>query len=131
MAAPVLGSMSRGEFEALQARWYQRLARDGFQDIEHGPGYLRTQARVDPRVLPRAEDAATYYRQANEFLTLHRWRNRRDRRIWSLHCEGKSYRQICKDMDLGLKAVFLSVNRSREAMRSRNSADDWETVARL
>jgi hypothetical protein len=93
-----MGSNTR-EFKQLQDKYYERLAEDGFSDIEDTSSDARLLKSwhsfkfqgVDPI---NAEAIRDYYMAAEAVLHLRKFKNSTERRIWELHCEGLTSEQI-------------------------------------
>lgn len=83
-------------FTALQIIWYEKLKQKGFVDIEESTSdnlksWASRYALKDPT---RFEAHQTYYVLAGQFLHSYDFPNAHKRRIWALHSEGKTVRQI-------------------------------------
>ncbi len=87
------------KFKDLQAKWYKKLADKGFEDIEDNKyeepklkayHYLRFKT-LEPDVHAAR---AKYYENCRGVLVNHRFKRALDRRIWELHTEGLSLREI-------------------------------------
>lgn len=106
----------------LTRQWYDRLAREGFADIETGPsadGLLKTDKRIDPSKLPEYQAQAAYYRRASSWAYHHPFASTLDRDIWRLHAEGHPYREIAarlKARGAYVKLVHETVGRLRAEM---------------
>ncbi len=91
--------MTPAEFKKLQKLWYDKLKKDGFEDIEwEGEGAMP----VD-RFYPRAFDSMhsvqisaieDYFSMARQFLLEHDFKDEREKVIWGHHSEGLSARSI-------------------------------------
>lgn len=103
----------------LQKKWYKKLAKEGFEDIEDGNNNLvqytssmflrgRRNNMSFTEIMNSIESKQDYYRLAGEFLHSHKFKSDRDKFIWEQHCEGVSYRDI-SDM-LAKKGVKLTRN---------------------
>lgn len=87
------------EFIDLQKEYYDRLAKDGFDDIEDVTNEERRliewhsfdQHPIDPLV---AEAIREYYTAASRLLYSHSFKNKTEKRIWELYCEGMTIREI-------------------------------------
>lgn len=87
--------------KALQKIWYQKLKEEGFEDIENNerPGTpLNAWHSLKWRYIPqeRMEETMLYYAQAKELLYTFHFENTAQKRIWELHSEGLSKREIEK-----------------------------------
>lgn len=91
------------EFLELQAKWYEKLKKDKFNDIERNEttlhlshaGYF-SDLRKNPNHPDVIEAKQNYYRLAGQFTHEHKFKSRRQKRIWQLHADGKSVRQIAE-----------------------------------
>ena len=74
-SSPILGDLTKTEYNKLKKDWYSKLKEEGFQDIEGGEGswgdFLTTKNAPNFRTLCRDEeglkDKATYYNFASKF----------------------------------------------------------------
>ena len=89
------------EFKKLKARWYQKLAASGFTDLEDDNGRLELDRHPDHGFAKRIgyrqdllDDRAKYFAWASQMLHETRFKNPKPRRIWALHAEGKTSREI-------------------------------------
>lgn len=85
------------EFSKLQAEWYRKLKKSGFDDVEQTDGNLKIwsahyfQSAYTPDSFTAKE---TYYRLAGQFLHSHKFKTPHEREVWRLHSEGESIRAI-------------------------------------
>ncbi len=82
---------SNKEFKQLQAVWYKRLKKEGFDDIEEPSGHLRQQHHYRYALRYGVSGFASkeeYYRLAGQFLFEHVFADAREKMIWTLHAEG-------------------------------------------
>ncbi len=85
------------KFKDLQKKWYKRLEKSGFTDIEQEDGNLKVwesrafQNRYDPN---KSEAHTEYYRLAGQFFYDYIFNNKRDSLIWKMHAEGATSREI-------------------------------------
>lgn len=96
------------EFKKLQAKWYEKLKKKGFQDIEQQDGNLKVwsshlfKSSYNEITTPAKED---YYRIAGQFLHEYKFENAAEKLIWRLHSDGHSIRHIVQTLKKkGLKA---------------------------
>jgi DNA-binding NarL/FixJ family response regulator len=94
----------------LKAKWDKKLKDSGFVDIENADGTLKNE--VDPRTIASAlgDNRAEYYRQATDYHLSHAFDTLTEECVWSLHCEGKSFRQIANHLDLTFYNVRTIIN---------------------
>ncbi len=104
------------DFKALDTEWRKKLKDSGFEDIERPDGNLKDGASSSNfKKRPEYDQSkAEYYRLAGQFL--HEWpspfRTSKSgtgewkKRIWELHANGKSIREIIKIVDPEGKEAF-------------------------
>lgn len=112
------------DYESLRRQWYQRLAEEGFEDIEHisGGPYLKDFC------LPDWQRAATdgreeYFRLAGQFLHEHDWdcEEALDRDIWQRWCElGFDKKRIAQELHTTQKRVLSTIRRLEAQMKAVN-----------
>lgn len=118
--------MTQKQFQTLKAQWYRKLARAGFNDIETETGELKKPNRPALRaatairpfdlsskrhdIVSQLSEAARreYYRLAGHCLWDKRFESKLDKKVWALHCEGRT-----------LKEIGVTINRSPSAVQSR------------
>lgn len=95
--------MTTASFKRLQARWYRRLRKNGFEDIESGGvcrnlwTSKRSKIPLDANGRRIVWDAVTeYYRWAEHVMRGRRFRTKQDREVWRLHASGMSKREIAR-----------------------------------
>lgn len=100
-------------FKDLQKKWYKKLAKTGFVDVETDQGDLKVPEHRHYRqhdghtnrysvnekteiagIIQRAESAAEYYRLAGDFLREYKFKSAADKRIWASHAEGATVREM-------------------------------------
>jgi hypothetical protein len=107
------------EFKKLEAKWYKKLKKEGFNDIEENeseyiirpPYHYITDNRVFSSIEERRNHFNAkqyYYYMANQFLNTYKFKNNRERNIWEYHVNGISYRDITKL----LKKARIKTNRT-------------------
>lgn len=118
------------DLKALQKLWYRKLKEDGFTDIEdtNSPReYLKTwhSSYFVHRHTPDSFQAQSdYYRRASQFLYEFPFKNRRERRIWALHSEGTSMREIADRLNIllsdgkGSKSVYTIIHKLEMQMKA-------------
>lgn len=124
--------------DELKAKWYKRLQKDGFKDIEKPDGSLKMDAHYNTMYNyrnPIIYDAKErYYQLASQFLHDHKFSSRLEKFIWEQHCEGVGIVNIVKEIKRkGLstykREVHETLQRLTKQMLSRNNKDvldDWE-----
>lgn len=83
-------------FEELQALWYKKLKKSGFDDIEQAGGTAnRTTTRsinfLDPELRDTIE---SYYRMCHHFLNEYKFTTALEKAIWQYHSDGLSIRDV-------------------------------------
>ncbi len=89
------------KFQDLQAKWYKKLGKSGFEDLEWDqPGGQNSAYLKKPlsRVINNYnEETLEHYRRCGIYLNSINWRGRLlDRYIFQCYTNGKSYRSIIK-----------------------------------
>lgn len=116
---PRLGSPA---FKALQDKWYDKLATKGFEDIEerHSPREMLKcwhntwfQSRGTPDQIAKQ---GLYYQMATDMLNTYEFADKLDRRIWELHANGASVREIAKIVKLSKSPVHIRIQRIKSDM---------------
>jgi len=90
-------------FKELDAKWKAKLKKSGFDDIEGVSGILSSDRqelgrRRDYRAYDKRplhyEAITEYYRLCGHFLHDHKFEDENERRVWELHGDGLSHRDI-------------------------------------
>lgn len=119
--------MPEDEFLKLKAAWDQKLADSGLVDIEYQMNGEPAHFMRGPNPMDfiraggkRIADATAYYEAARAW----RWYLRetgetpRDEiRVWDMHAEGKSFADICQELDIGRGVVQRIIREQKAAMR--------------
>lgn len=87
------------EFKLLKAKWDAKLAAKGFNDIESTRGnvsYLKVhECRKFHRREPQYYDETQeYFLRATHLLQTHKFGSVRERKVWELHADGWTVREI-------------------------------------
>src|SRR5271166_5977613 len=119
-------------FKELQAKWYKKLEKEGFEEIEQEDGNLKHwSSRVFAAKFNGVffedkksyyESVETYYRTAGHFLNEYDFKSDKDRLIWELHSEGFSVREIVltmkkKNFKVTTKKVYNVVKNLAKIMK--------------
>lgn len=104
------------KFKALQAKWDQKLAKSGFDDIEQRDGNLKqwhahlfhTRARAHEVERQGKEE---YFRYATQFLHTYDFETKADKIIWENHSEGKTAPEIAKI--LSKRKILFNIRKIR------------------
>lgn len=81
----------------LQSIWNKKLAKSGFIDIEDSSGRLKfcdSDRFHHPKVVSSYETKREYFRMAGHFLHDYVFTSRKERKIWEMHSNAVSYRNI-------------------------------------
>lgn len=89
------------EFKDLQSKWYSKLKKSGFDDIEVGEKRLRFvgsswHSEYRRYNKDKIEAKENYYRLAGQFTYDNVFKDELEKHIWRLHAEGFSIREIAK-----------------------------------
>ncbi len=83
------------KFKALRKKWYGKLAKSGFEDVEQDDVHLiRTEYRA--MITNAAEIRAEYYRYCRHMLNDWRFKNAYEKKVFALHSEGVTVREIAR-----------------------------------
>lgn len=119
------------KFKKIQQKWKEKLEKSGFTDIEDENGYLKewatSRAALEQHAVLR-DAKEIYYRLASQFLHTYSFKSQLEYNIWKLHCEGKSYPKIEKELNLGINRARYTIKRLKDEMQSsiRLEADNDE-----
>jgi hypothetical protein len=104
-------------FKKLQDKWYAKLKKSGFKDIEHDEDTLTEYSSVyfKKHTYDEMVEKQRYHDMANSFLEQYKFETEKDKLIWDYHTNGLSVRDIA---DL-LKKVKLRANRNSVAQDIR------------
>lgn len=83
------------EFKALQDKWYAKLKKEGFDDIERNGGGLKTDPMQNIKTFydqSSFEAKQSYHSSVGYFLHHHTFNNEKERLIWEFHSQGVSIR---------------------------------------
>lgn len=100
-----LNKISKSEYIKLYAKWYDRLKREGFEDIEwfdpktalgqSGHYMVKSTHKITKKYNEFTEE---HYRLCRNFLTHFKFPNKKIEKIFELHTDGASYRDIIKEL---------------------------------
>lgn len=111
------------DYNKLRDKWYAKLAKEGFEDIEDTEGRLKTYAssalvQVYKDHL-KYDTKERYYQLAGQFLHDHKFKSNVERFIWEQHCEGVSIRKMVKEINKkGNKIYRRLVHEMLQQLRS-------------
>ncbi len=90
-------------FKKLKDKWYGKLEKSGFKDIEHDEDFLQNPStpfgRADTAQYNQSKEE--YYRLAGHFLHDHKFTNDTEKRVWELHQSGVGTREIARRLPSG------------------------------
>lgn len=82
-------------FKQLNAKWQKKLKKSGFEDAESDEEHLIDWSRTVFSKRPEYDQSKEeYYRLAGQFLHEHMFQTETERKIWALHQDGVSIRNI-------------------------------------
>lgn len=94
--------MKKADFKKLQAKWYKKLADTGFQDIEDLSRYYEPLKTWDSFLFKgqytpeQFAERAKYFQRCERALSLHKFKTKLEKEIWTLHTQGHTVREIVK-----------------------------------
>ncbi len=112
---------STAKFKKLQEKWYAKLEKSGFEDAEDTKQEHMPLKAWHNSYFFRRYNALTFEAKRAYYDTAATWGaeyifdSKREREIWSLHCEGLSYKEIAKKLKTYKNLVHLTIARLREA----------------
>lgn len=116
------------EFLELQAKWYKKLEQSGFSDIEQNDdnpgkvgGNLKTWSGSFMANMEKTsfEDKQRYFELAGQFLHEYKFEDSSEKRVWELHSQGLSIREIAraiKKKSLAKDSVFRIIKKLKDLM---------------
>jgi hypothetical protein len=87
------------EFKELQAKWYAKLEKKGFVDVEQDEDKLKawhSHRFQNQNNTNDMEAKQEYYRMAGIFLYEHEFKDDWERKVWELHSDGVVSSEISK-----------------------------------
>lgn len=96
---PKIGSQ---EFNQLQSKWYQKLERSGFSDIEINGDLLHIYegSYFGTNYTPKSfEEKKRYFERATELESAGIFLDQTERLVWSLHASGVPIRKIVEVLE--------------------------------
>lgn len=108
----------------LQAKWYGKLKKKGFEDIEYDEDHLKLSSE---RFVVRNSGAYAnptltsakyeYYSSCRKFLNEYTFKNKKERAVFELHSEGVSIRDIATKLRLSRRFVHETIKRLVKGMK--------------
>lgn len=114
--------MPQLQYNETKKKWYEKLKREGFEDIEQDEKTLKrwhSSYFICPshgfRTIEKFNAQRDYYLQASKFLHIGTF-NEKEYDVWELHAEGVSTREISRLLGIGRFPVWQMVKKMKEAM---------------
>lgn len=108
------------ELKKLRKHWNEILASEGFKDIEsdNPDAPLKSSAYDVFTKYPDGtfEMGSEYSRLAGQFLHEFEFESKRDRRIWELHSDGSTVREIAKIVRLHHSSVVRTLTKLKREL---------------
>lgn len=110
-------------FKALQDKWYKRLAKKGFNDIEQGQKLKRFDVDWFHNHITTVQYESTveFYTQCEIFGRAKKFPSKRDRVIWEAFSQGKTFKGIEPLVDIQEDMIGKVVKKYVKEMR-----DSWK-----
>jgi hypothetical protein len=109
------------EFKKLQRQYYARLKEQGFQDIEDDNGrmvfYTERLHQLKRFTMDLMGPIRDYYSWALQHAARSEFENSIDEKIWTMHAEGKSSREIAKEVDFDQTWICRKIKKIRNYLR--------------
>lgn len=110
------------KLKALQAKWYAKLKRSGFDDIEaEGRDLLKQWDSFHFREKYAPVEFANkerYFQLANQLLHELEFATKKDKKIWALHADGKTWNEISKEVGYHWRTVAKKVSHYASYIKS-------------
>lgn len=100
--------LSKDQFEVLQQTWYDKLAEEGFQDVERrNKNFMKRE--TSNIALSYSKDNEDYYTRCRHFMFTEAFQelNTLAQDVWGLHSEGYSYDQILATLNKSNNLTML------------------------
>src|SRR5271166_3389270 len=125
--------MDPKELKQLTQKWNKKLEKEGLGDIENRSGKLHRYHSRDfipgnrARLQINHDQDATqkYYTQCEHFLNAHKFKNKRERKIWEMYSAGVSGREIARTLRFDRWKMLDVLKRLKEEMKN------WIRLERL
>ena len=115
------------KFQQLRLKWYKKLAREGFVDIEQDEHNLKAWESTLAKyryTSKRFTSTEKYYQLAGQFLNSYKFETKKDRRVWELHSGGLSERKLAKKMRVSYGGnINTVIKRLRKIMLTQYNDD--------
>lgn len=109
------------KFKQLQKKWYGRLEKSGFEDIENEDGSLKatTDSRTIKNSLKDKLERETYDSVAREFLNTYEWPEITEKLIWAAHVDNMGMARIAKMLHITYYMVRTTIVRIQKLAKLR------------
>jgi len=120
------------KFKKLQNEWYDKLEKSGFEDIEERNSHHEMLKRWHSFDFPKkdqekVEQQRQYFLDAAWFLTHFKGFKRFERRVWTLHTDGLSLREIAARLKVNKDKVHAIVKNLQGKMSLEKKICDGTT----
>ena len=110
--------------QALRKEWYSNLEARGFSDIEKLSGDLKTtvhslQASNEFITECRFQAKQSYYQWAAQKAEEAKFPTKKDEKIWKLHAEGQSLREIEPKVGLDYSSVSRRIKKLKSYLKEQ------------
>lgn len=106
----------------MTQQWYNKLKRAGFDDIETNDAYEQLK-RWDSHWISQRRNSffkfsttQDYYYRATHMIESFAWKSAKEKKIWTMHADGVSLRDIAKKCRCPVKVAHAVVVRIRKVM---------------
>jgi hypothetical protein len=118
-------SKATSDYKKLRTKWYAKLKKSGFKDIEADDDHLKVWSSKfsEQKSVTTWEAKEAYYYMANHFLNTYKFKSNLDRIIWEYHSNAISVRSIAKLLNktkaikTNRQTVWLTVKKLRDIMK--------------
>ena len=113
--------MDPKELKKLQVEWQKKLKKSGFVDAENTYGELKSYHSFHfnhPTTNWDLPNRAEYYHRCEHFLNTHKFDTEDERRIWTLHSNGDSTREISRKLKMSRIKATEILNKLKAKMKT-------------
>lgn len=114
------------KFKKLQEKWYSKLSKKGFDDIEQDESKLKQwsetyfkKGNLNQSNITVVTAKLAYYAMCRSFLETHKFKNKIERRMFEMHSEGLGVRVIAVEMKTYRRKAHETVQRLVKVMRGK------------
>lgn len=115
------------EHKALKAKWKKKLERSGFYDIEDDQGRIIDHKTIQDLQklcgfrIGFMEAIRDYFYWAGGMVSRGKFKSSADRKIWKLHAEGLSSREIELSVPFEQSTICKKIKKIRQYLRHQSS----------